>query len=205
MKRSGVCFVKLTAAISVFAMMLSLCSCGASRKKKALEELSDNLCGSYTSEVSFRVPATNIAYEGKAQIAKKDTVTQLDISSPEPYAGISIEYDVKGLPSSVAIRFSGMETTLPRKAVSKINAVAVLFADDFASTLQSISTESITEYELADGKKGCCASLVYGDAQIALYFSAENGIPYSMEYRSDLINADIIFDSFHPTTDKAEE
>lgn len=197
--------VKRTHLAKLFAIILitviaalSLYSCKGSKKQQAVTGLSDILRGNYESEISFFIPGTDAEYNGKAKISRNGTITRLDILAPDPYSGMSIEYDVKGLPSSVAVHFLGIDTELPAKALSKVNSVAVLFADDFTSALGKIHPESITEYRLPDETGGYCATLLYSDAEITVYFSDENNIPYSLEYRGKETNADIIFDSFKP-------
>ena len=186
-----------TALIATFALF-SLNSCEGTKKRNAMEGLSDLLRGNYISEISFSIPGSDSQYNGKATITRNGTLTRLDILSPEPYSGMSIEYDVMGLPSNVAVHFLGMSTELPTKALSKVNSVAVLFADDFSSALSKLHPESITEYSLPDETSGYCANLLYSGAEISVYFSDQGYIPYSLEYRSDEINADIVFDTFKP-------
>ncbi|MBR3996070.1 MAG: hypothetical protein IKI97_12420 [Clostridia bacterium] len=192
--------IVLITVISAF----SLYSCKGSKKQQAVSGLSDILRGNYESEISFFVPGTDAEYNGKAKIIRDGTITRLDILSPEPYSGMSIEYDVKGLPSSVAVHFSGIDIELPAKALSRVNSVAVLFADDFTSALGKIHPESITEYSLPDETSGYCVTLPYSDAEITIYFSDESYIPYSLEYRGKEINADIVFDSFKPEITSVE-
>lgn len=203
--------VKKTHIAKLFAVILitvitavTLYSCRGTKKQQAVTGLSDTLRGNYESEISFFIPGSDAEYNGKAKITRDGTITRLDILSPEPYSGMSIEYDVKGLPSSVAVHFLGIDTELPAKALSKVNSVAVLFADDFAKSLGKIHPESIAEYSLPDETSGYCATLLYSDAEITIYFSDESHIPYSLEYRGKEINADIVFDSFKPEITSVE-
>ncbi len=190
--RFGKLSVIFVLSLVVTAAILS--SCAGTKKQKAACALSDVLRGNYVCELNFNVRGKE-QYSGKAEITKSGTVTRLDILSPEPYSGMSIEYDTAGLPSSVAVHFSGMSTLLPSDAVARINPIASLFADDFASCLGKVSKDDITEYELED-RKGLCASLLYSDARIIVYFSETGSVPYSLEYESDDMQADIVFDVF---------
>lgn len=178
--------------------LLSLTSCNGSKKSRALDNLSNSLLGDYTSEISFGAHGATDSFTGNAEITRSGTVTRLDIHSPEPYSGMSIEYDVKGLPSSVAVHFSGIDTTLPSEALSKVNSVAALLADDFASCLAKLSFSDITEYTLPEGEIGYCAALFYGGADITVYFSENGDVPYTIEYRGESLSVDIKFDSFNP-------
>lgn len=194
------------ALLLLFIWMTLLCSgCKGSKKQQAVRKLSENLRGDYTSEISFTVPEGSSELCGNAQITRSGTTTTLDIHEPEPFAGMSIEYDVKGLPSSVAVHFLGINTAVPSEALSRVNSIAVLFADDFASSIEKIAPESMIEYELENGSTGCCASVPYGDAEVTLYFDEVTGIPLLLEYRSESINTDIVFEHFNPLVEKNEE
>ena len=93
------------------------------------------------------------------------------------------------------MHFSGMDVSLPTDAVAKINPVTSLFADDFAQMLSKLPSESIKEYE-TDDQKGICASLTYNGADISVYFSSDGAVPYSLEYSSDKLRAELVFDTF---------
>lgn len=195
-------FLKKHAAKSVFslcfaiAVLFVLCSCMQSKKQRALNEISDILRTEYTSDVSFRINDGNYELAGTACIIKGDNITAFDIKSPDPYSGLCIEYDVSGLPSSVSVHFSGMDATVPKEAVTAINSVAVLFADDFASALSKTEVQSIMQYTLPNGGDGYCAQFVYSGADICVYFSSDVPLPSRFEYRSGDIEADVVFDSF---------
>lgn len=195
--RKRTLYVFCVLILSVF-QLLSLSSCKGSKKSSALDNLSDSLRKDYTSEISFSLNGVSGDFSGNAEITRNGTVTRLDIHSPEPYSGISIEYDVKGLPSSVAVHFSGIDTTLPSEALSKVNSVAALFADDFATCLSKLPFDSITEYTLPEGETAYCTTLFYGGADITVYFSENGDIPYIIEYRGPSTSVDIKFDSFNP-------
>ena len=186
------CITKSVTIITASALILTACT---SKKQKAAENLSDALRTDYTSNISFTLDTSESRNFGNATVTKKDCITRIDIHSPEPYSGLSVEYNVKGLPDSIAMHFSGMDVSLPTDAVAKINPVTSLFADDFAQMLSKLPSESIKEYE-TDGQKGICASLTYNGADISVYFSADGAVPYSLEYSSDKLRAELVFDTF---------
>lgn len=188
---------KITVFVPVFIFIVLttvLCSCGKGSARKAVSELSDTFRGNYICEISFRLGGDE-EISGNGQITKNGTVVRLDILSPEPYSGMSIEYDTSGLPQSVAVHFSGISTTLPKGAVARLNPLSSIFADDFSSALAAVPNSSITEYE-ADGIIGLCASTSHGDSEVDIYFSSDGSIPYAMTLTSDGVSTDIVFDSF---------
>ena len=204
-KKSGYLF-KISATVLTVIMLISLFSCTGTRKRQALESFADVLRTDYESSITYSINGGDTEISGNAEIRREGTVTSLDILAPEPYSGMSIRYDVKGLPQSVAVHFSGMDTRLPTDAVSRINAIAVIFADDFASNLSKLSAEGLTEYEIpdSDGKTAYKADVKHGEADITVYFDRD-GIPLSLEYRSEAVNADVTFDSFLPYTITKEQ
>lgn len=188
-------FITTVTILTSFAVILT--SCIASGKQKAVKNLSDAFRSDYISDLTFSVNTSNGEYNGTATVTRNEYITGIDIHSPDPYSGLSIEYNVKGLPESIAMHFSGMNATLPPDSIARINPITSLFADDFADTLSKLPKESIKEYELEDGK-GCCASLVYNGADISVYFSSDGSVPRSLEYSSDAMTAAITFDTFKP-------
>lgn len=173
-----------------------LCSCSGNTAVKSASALSDILRGDYECEISFTLGGDDIV-EGTGKITKNGTVTRLDILSPEPYSGMSIEYDTEGLPQSVAVHFSGMSVTLPEGAVARLSPIASLFADDFAASLSSLPKNDMTEYD-SDGISGLCAAMKHGDADINLYFSSDGSVPYALEYTKNGVCTDVIFNVFCP-------
>lgn len=186
---------RISAFIIVFVTMM-FCSCSGNTGIKSASGLSDILRGDYECEISFTLGGDDTV-EGTGRITKVGTVTRLDILTPEPYSGMSIEYDTEGLPQSVAVHFSGMSIVLPEGAVERLNPIAALFADDFAASLSSLPKDSLTEYD-SDGISGLCATLKHGDADINLYFASDGSVPYALEYTKDGVCTDVIFNVFCP-------
>ncbi len=174
---------------------LILTSCAVSKKQKAAQSLSDTLRSSYKCEISFTVHGKENDYTGNASVSKNGPVTKLDIHSPDPYSGMSIEYNVSGYPESIALHFSGMDVTLPENALARINPLTSLFADDFASVVSKLPNEAVTEYE-KDGKTAYCAVVPYANANVSLHFSDCGTVLYMMEYSSPDFSAELTFDSF---------
>ncbi len=186
-------FTVLSVTLLLAFSAVAFCSCGKGTTK-AVENLSDVLRGNYVCDISFRLSGEEEII-GKGQITRNGTEVRLDILTPEPYSGMSIEYDTSGLPRSVAVHFSGMNTSLPNGAVARLNPIASLFADDFAPSLAKVPANNITEYE-ADGISGLCASVQYGDSMANIYFAADGSVPYRLEVSGDDSDSEIVFDIF---------
>ncbi len=184
-------------AFSVILICTLLCSCTENgRKESSVQNISDTLRSSYTSELSFSVRQASESLEGEAILSRDDANVRLDIKSPEPVSGLSVEYDAAGAPSSVAVHFKGIDTTLPSAALTKINILASLAAGDFPEILSKVSGENITEYEYSEDKPGYCARLKYGEADIVLCYSESGDEPYSLEYSSQDLYAAVTITKF---------
>ena len=137
--------------IKIFTVILFctlLCSCTENgRKESSVQNISDTLRTSYAAELAFNVRHREDTFEGTAQLLRDGSNVSLDIKSPEPFSGLSIEYDAAGAPSSVAVHFKGIDTTLPSAALTKVNILASLATGDFPEILSKVSGENITEYE----------------------------------------------------------
>lgn len=189
---------KVLKALIIFPLVLCLlCSCTqAGKKRQLIKRITENLRSSYVSEITYSVRSGENILEGTARLTKDMTVTRLDILSPEPYSGLSVEYNISGAPSSVAVHFAGIDTTLPREALSNINIISSLAADDFLYLLSMVGGESITEYEMSENMRGYCASLTFGELSTQFCFSEDGNTPYSLSLSSDKISADIVFTKF---------
>ncbi len=205
MKSKSIFRVAIKAITVMTVLTLILCSCSDSGKKERLvKNIADNLRTSYASELTFDIRYGDKSYNGTARLTRDMSVTRLDILSPEPYSGLSVEYDTAGAPSSVAVHFEGIDTTLPTEALSRINVLASLSADDFLSVLSNTAGENITEYEMSENEKGYCARVIYGEVEITFCFSAPGNTPYSLEYSSSDMSASIVFTKFKLDIEKQE-
>lgn len=200
----GHCGTKLLLIAVISALFLYSCT-GGGKKERFVKNIADNLRTSYMSELTFNIRTGEKSYDGTAQLLRDMSVTRLDILSPEPFSGLSVEYDTAGAPSSVAVHFAGIDTTLPKEALSRINILASLSADDFLSVLSKTAGENITEYQISEDKVGYCARVIYGEAEIVFCFSEDGNVPYSFEYSSDDINASVVFTKFKLDTNIENE
>ena len=175
--------MKRILALLLAPCLFCLCACAAfpSKNEKSLRELSTVLLAPYTAECAFDVTVGDVRTEGTVRLSRGGTFTRLDMTSPEPYAGLSIEYDTAGAPSSIAVHFDGIDTTLPAGALSNVTRFASLATDDFAAFLGGLPGESVTELETADGKAENCASLVYRGADVQVCYA--DGVPLRVLYR----------------------
>ncbi len=179
-------------------LVAGLVSCTqGTRKKSMLESLTDNMHSSYTAEISYNLSASDFELAGDAIITKEKANTTLKLQSPEPYSGMTIDYDVAGTPESVAVHFSGIDTTLPTEAVSKINAIAQLFFDDFLDILSKQSSDKIAVVEnVNSGENEYFTQVPYGNSIVGVKFSEGDALPLYFEFTGDELSGNITFGSF---------
>lgn len=190
--------MKRTLALLLAPCLFCLCACAAfpSKNEKSLRELSNVLLAPYAAECAFDVTIGENRAEGTVRLSRGGTFTRLDMTSPEPYAGLSIEYDTAGAPSSVAVHFDGIDATLPAGALANVTRFACLATDDFAAFLGGLSGENVTEVETAKGEIERCASLVYRGADVQVCYA--EGVPTRVLYSGDGARAAITITKFKP-------
>lgn len=197
---------KIITAVLAFILGICLFSCGENGKKEnSVKGLSEALRTSYESEVKFSILQDGETLEGQAILTRDGANVQLDISEPASLAGMSIEYDAVGAPSSVAVHFAGIDTTLPTAAISRMNVLACLAAGDFPEILARVSGENITEYEYGENIRGYCARLKYGEADVAICYSADGTVPYSIEYSNGDLYGTFTFVKFKSVISEKED
>ncbi len=178
--------------------LLFVASCGKEAKKQqALQTFSEKLLSDYECHINYSFQSNEKTAEGQAEILRAGTVTNLKILSPEPYSGLGVEYNTQGAPTAITVHFLDIDAAVPQDALSKINAVASIFADDFAKSICKASKENIREYDVSDNSKGYCVTVNYNSAEITVCFSESGAIPYFMEYVSETQKVDIVFESFN--------
>lgn len=188
-----------SASVAVLGIfLLFITSCGKEAKKQqALQTISEKLLSDYECHINYSFQSSEKTIEGQAEVVRSGTVTNLKILSPEPYSGLGVEYNTQGAPTAITVHFLDIDTAVPQDALSKINTVASIFADDFAQSICKAPKENIREYDASNNSKGYCATVNYNGAEITLYFSESGIIPYFMEYVSESQTVDIVFESFN--------
>lgn len=172
------------------------------RKKTELSNFSDNMHSSYTAEISYNLSAPDFALSGNAIISKEKANISLKLLSPEPYSGMTIDYDVTGVPESVAVHFSGIDTTLPNEAVSKINAIVQLFFDDFLDILSKQSSDKIAVVEnVTSGENEYFTQVPFGNSVVGVRFSESGALPLYFEFTGDELSGNIAFNNFQIATE----
>lgn len=184
----------ITLVVFPLILLFALSSC-AGKGQSALSNLCENLRSDYVAVLSFKTNGDEPVI-GECEISHGEALTSIRLKSPELLSGLSVEYDVSGAPSSVAIRFKDFDMELPKASLTKINAIASLAADDFISTLEKVDESNITEYELSEDEDGYIAVVPYGEAEITLCFSSDGNTPYSLEYSSSSLTVSVVFTSF---------
>lgn len=195
----------LISFLALILTALTLISCSGGKKASALSRLCENLRGTYVCELSFRSEGQGQALEGTAELSHSATLSELKILSPDPLSGMKIQYDTLGAPSSVAVHFEGIDTTLPAGALTKINRIAALAADDFVSILSKTSADMINEYDVSEDETGCFVIIPYDGAEITVCFAEDGEEPYSLEYVSDGISASVLFTDFEKIYEESED
>ena len=183
-----------------FLLLLLFCTavlsgCGG-KNKASLGNLCDTLQSDYTCNITFTAKSGTEKVEGECETFHNEKLTSLKIKSPEQLEGLTVEYNTSGVPSSVAVHFKDFDAELPGSALSKINAVASLCANDFVEILRKVSSDKIIEYEITDEESGLLTVVPFGDAEITLCFSKDGNIPYSLEYVSQDMTVSVNISDF---------
>lgn len=190
--RSGYRIAALLGAV-ILSVLLTACKGSG---KDALDMLCDTLRSDYTCSLSYEQVRGESSVSGTALLERQDTVTELTMLSPELLSGVSVEYDVKGSPSSVSVHFSGLDATLPEGALGRINRIASLAADDFIDVLGKVGADKIYEYDIGEDKLGYYVTVFYDEAEVTVFFSAGGEEPYRLEYLSKDTRANVVFTDF---------
>lgn len=191
-------YLNFLLALLIIAGLVS-CTQGT-RKKSMLDTLSDNMHSSYTAEISYNLSSGDFLLSGDAIITKEKANTTLKLLTPEQYSGLTIDYDITGAPQSVAVHFSGIDTTLPTVALSRINAIAQLFSEDFLQVLTMQSSDKIAEVEnVNSGEAEYFTQVPFGNSVVGVRFSGNGEKPLCFEFTGDELSGNITFKSFEIT------
>ena len=195
MKTRKTLYFALILALLIVAGLIS-CTQGT-RKKETLANLSDNMHSSYAAEISYNLSSGDFILSGDAIITKNKANTTLKLLTPEQYSGLTIDYDVTGAPQSVAVHFSGIDTTLPNLALSRINTIAQLFSEDFVQVLTMQGTDKISEVENVNtGETEYFTQVSFANSLVGVRLSAQEEKPLYFEFTSDELSGNITFESF---------
>lgn len=116
--------------VTVVAAMC-LFSCGDETGRR---ELRKTMLSDFTSEIDYLIDIDGNPILGNAVITKNQRL-RLDILSPDPYSGISVECDVTGEADVVSISYSGIKAELPGKAMEKLVFMMNMMSENTASAL----------------------------------------------------------------------
>jgi len=118
-----------------------LFSCG---DKTGRRELRKTMLSDFTSEIDYLIELEEKPVSGSAVITKNQRL-RLDILSPDPYSGISVECDVTGEAEVVSISYSGIKAEVPGKAMEKLVFLMNMMSESTASALGNQNAKDYKE------------------------------------------------------------
>ena len=162
-------------AFVMIIVAISAVSCSGEKNGKHLFE--KNMLSDYMAEIDFLIDFDGNPLSGSAKITK-NKLLRLDVYSPDPYSGISIECDVSGKADMISIVYSGIKVEIPRNAMEKLVFLANMMSESTAFAIKEQKDSSFTKCE-------------------ELYVSEDipNAVPYEVRFQHDGADYIYIYDS----------
>ena len=126
-------WLKITVFITAFLCCFGLLSC--SEDKTGKHEFQKNMLSDFSAQVDFLVDFSGNPVAGKAEVTKSRTL-RIDIDSPDPFSGISVECDMAGNPGVVSISYSGIKAEVPKAAMEKFLFLMNMMSEETALQLE---------------------------------------------------------------------
>ena len=129
---------KITLVFALVFIIIPLSSCGNSSNGKS--KFCDVLFSDYASQVEFFFESENGSVSGTANVLKSDFI-RIDVTSPDPFSGISAEITDSGENNLITVSFSGIKAELPADAIEKISLISSAFGDGAAAEIKNTPSD----------------------------------------------------------------
>ncbi len=161
----------MSVCIAVFLCCFGLFSC--SEDKTGRDEFQKNMLSDFVADIDFLIDFAGNPVSGKALVTKSRTL-RIDIDSPDPYSGISVECDMGGNPGVVSISYSGIKAEVPKAAMERFVFLMNMMSEQTALHIEKQSKGSYKPCE-------------------EMYMSEDlpQAVPYELRFSYD--NTDYIF------------
>ncbi len=167
---------------AVFLVMLSACSADRAGKKTFIS----TLFSEFTTDVEYLITYGENTIAGDIRVTKDENALRLDLLSPDPFTGMSVESKGAGDAYMLSIGYSGISAELPGAALDKISLLMTLFSDDTAADLEALSQKSFVMCEEAYAVEGLGSVTPYmvectvGDIRYMYIYDSLTGTPIRM-------------------------
>ena len=127
---------KLMLIMTALLFALTAFSCG--RDKTGKSEFKNKMLSDFTAEIDYLIDLDENPILGTAVITKGEKL-RIDIESPDPYSGISVECDAAGEADVISISYSGIKADVPRNAMEKVVFLMNMMSERTACELDNKS------------------------------------------------------------------
>lgn len=176
----GVC---VRPALLMALCALLFCSCADARAGK--KELIGALFSAYTADVEFLFECDGESLSGTARVTKGDDI-RIDITAPDPYAGISVQSDADDRSSVISLSYSGIRAELSKSVLDRLNLVLTVFSDAVAAELEKTASSAFVPCEEIYTVEGLGETSPYqvefsrGDIRYLVIYDSVTGIPFDL-------------------------
>lgn len=178
---------QISAILLTIMCVFSLSSCAGDKngKKHLLEVMFED----YVAEVDFLLDVEGVSVSGTARITKNDNV-RIELLSPDPYTGISVQGDAGDKASVLSIEYSGIRADIPKNAVHKLSIMLSMFSD---AAVTNIGKQSGNDFKLSAGEYVLAGfdkinpyevSFVKGETEYIYIYDSISGIPLNIYAKS---------------------
>lgn len=167
------------------AVLISITLFSCSGKENGKKELVSLMNSDYVADVEYLLEAGELSVCGEARITRNENV-RIDILSPDPYTGLSVQGDALDKASVISLEYSGIKAEVPKNALEKINIILSMFSDSAATQIQGLKndefTESPDEYTLAGHTNSIPYEVKFskGDIEYIYIYDSVSGVPLSI-------------------------
>jgi hypothetical protein len=189
----------LLAATLAILLTFMLASCSAD--KSGRKELADMMFSQYTAEVDFLFEYGESSVSGSARVTRGENV-RIDILSPDPYSGISVESDAADNAGIISISYSGIRADINKNVLDKISLVLSMFSDTAASAVDCAPKGAFLIYEEAYSSDTMPKVSPYearfsaGNTDFIYIYDSISGTPLDMYAKTDNASAQIKIKKF---------
>lgn len=174
--------------------MTALDSCAD--EKNGRRDFEKILASDYTAEIEFSVDFMGNPLAGEAVVTRSDTV-RIDILSPDPYSGISVESDADDKASVISISYAGVKAEIPKQSLEKIEFVIGMFSDSASNAVAKAKKEAFapcSENYISDTLSEtvpyeCVFSV--GENSYSYIYDSRSGMPLELFGANDGCKAEI--------------
>lgn len=176
-----------------------LCSCTANKSgRKHLERI---LFSDYAAEIEYQFKFNDTSLSGNGRITREETV-RLDILSPDPYTGISVQGDISDKIETVSISYSSIKADVPKNVLNKLSLVLSMFSDTASCAVENANTSDFVKSESEyspDFLNECVpyeVCFMQGETEYIYTYDSITGIPVYICAKTKDLSVDIKIKKF---------